>query len=287
MSYLLDLLTQCGIYIILCMSLNLIMGYGGMTHLGHGGLFAVGAYVSALCFVHLGLPFFVEMLLAALVTTVFGLLIAFPAIRLKDDYLAFTTCGFALVIYAIANNWMKVTNGPIGIPNISYPTIFGFKFRGWYYLIIVAFFTLLIFFLIRRIVNAPFGRTIESIREDETASLACGRDINKIKATIFCVGAFFAGIAGTLYVHYLGIADPTSFTSTVSFTLMSMILIGGSGSLSGPIVGAALVVLLPQLLKFLGLPNFYAEHLQNVIYSLALIVVMLTRPQGLLGKLKF
>lgn len=288
MEFFLNILIMSGIYAILCLSLNLIMGYGGMFHLGHGGLFAIGAYLAALISLHLGWPFLAEMLGAAIVTTLFGLLISYPSIRLKGDYLSFTTFGFAVVIYAVVNNWSKVTGGPVGLPNVAAINLFGLKVKGdLEYLALIMVFCLITWFIIRRIVKAPFGRTIESMREDEVAATASGRNVNGLRITVFCVGAFFAGIAGVLYVHYIGIADPTGFTTTVSFTIVSMTLIGGAGSLTGPIAGAFLVVIIPDLFRWIGLPGLYAEQLKNIIFSIVLIIIMLTRPQGLLGKLKY
>lgn len=288
MDFVLNILVMSGIYAILCLSLNLIMGYGGMFHLGHGAFFAIGAYVAALISLHLGWPFLVEMLVAALVTTLFGLIISYPSIRLKGDYLSFMTFGFAVVIYAVVNNWLDVTGGPIGLPNVPAPDLFGLKIKGDFaHLALVMVSLMITWFIIRRIVTAPFGRTIESMREDEVAATASGRNVNFLRITVFCVGAFFAGIAGVLYVHYIGIADPTGFTTTVSFTIVSMTLIGGAGSLTGPIAGAFLIVIIPDVLRWIGLPGLYAEQIKNIIFSVVLIIIMMTRPQGLLGKLKF
>jgi branched-chain amino acid transport system permease protein len=288
MDFILNILIMSGIFAILCLSLNLIMGYGGMFHLGHGAFFAIGAYAAALISRHLGWPFLVELLMAAIVTALFGLIISYPSIRLKGDYLSFMTFGFAVVIYAVVNNWSDVTGGPVGLPNIPPPSLFGFQVKGDFaHLVLVLVFLLLIWLVTRRIVNAPYGRTIESMREDEVAATASGRNVNALRITVFCVGAFIAGIAGVLYVHYIGIADPTGFTTTVSFTIVSMTLIGGAGSLSGPIAGAFLIVIIPDLLRWIGLPGLYAEQIKNIIFSVVLIIIMMNRPQGLLGKLKF
>jgi branched-chain amino acid transport system permease protein len=288
MDFVLNILVMSGIFAILCLSLNLIMGYGGMFHLGHGAFFAIGAYVAALIALRLHWPFLVEALAAALVTTLFGLLISYPSIRLKGDYLSFMTFGFAVVIYAVVNNWSKVTGGPVGLPNIPDPVIFGLRIKGdLAHLVLVMISVLTTWFIIRRIVQAPYGRSIESMREDDVAATASGRNVNALRITVFCVGAFFAGFAGVLYSHYIGIADPTGFTTTVSFTIVSMTLIGGAGSLSGPIAGAFLIVIIPDVLRWIGLPGLYAEQIKNIVFSVVLIVIMMTRPQGLLGKLKF
>jgi branched-chain amino acid transport system permease protein len=288
MSYFFGILTMCGIYAILCLSLNLILGYCGMFHLGHGAFFAIGAYTSALVYTHLGLPFFVELIVAALISVIFGLIIGYPCIKLKGDYLSFATFGFAVVTYTVINNWLDVTNGPIGISGIRYPTVLGMDFSNpLFYFLLVLFITSITFIITRRIIKAPYGKTIESIREDEVAATACGRDVNAIRLTVFCVGTFFAGIAGCLYVHYVSIADPTGFTTTISFTIVSMVLIGGIASISGAVAGACIVVIIPEIMRYIGMPTFYAEQLKNIFYSLILVIIILRRPQGLLGKLKF
>jgi branched-chain amino acid transport system permease protein len=288
MDFILNILIMSGIFAILCLSLNLIMGYGGMFHLGHGAFFAIGAYSAALISLHLQWPFLAELFAAAIIATLAGLVISYPSIRLKGDYLSFMTFGFAVVIYAVANNWSKVTGGPVGLPNIPAPNLFGFQIKeDIEHLVLVLVILLIVWFITRRIVTAPYGRTIESMREDEVAATASGRNVNALRTSVFCVGAFFAGIAGVLYVHYIGIADPTGFTTTVSFTIVSMTLIGGAGSLSGPIAGAFLIVIIPDVLRWIGLPGLYAEQIKNIIFSLVLIIIMMTRPQGLLGKLKF
>ncbi len=288
MNYLLNIAILVVIYSILSASLNLILGYGGMFHMGHGAFFAIGSYVSALIAVRTHLPFLLELLLAGLIASVFGLVIGLPSIRLKGDYLSFCSFGFAVVIYTIAQNWMDVTNGPIGIAGVLRPTILGISFsKMWAYLLLCILVCAACLFIIRRITNSPYGKSIEAIREDETAVYACGRNTAAIRVQIFCTGAFFAGIAGVLYVHFINIADPTSFTTNTSFLLVSMVIIGGMGSLAGSVAGAALIIVVPQLLRLLGLPGFYTEQLQSIIYSLLLILIVIRRPQGLFGKLKF
>ncbi len=288
MNYVLSIASLIGIYCILSSSLNLIMGYGGMFHMGHGAFFAIGAYAGALIVLHLHLPFLVEMILAGLVTAVLGLVIGLPSIRLKGDYIAFCTYGFAVVVYTIANNWVEVTNGPSGLVGVLRPVIFGIRFESLSaYLTLVVVVLLLCLFIMIRIMNSPYGKSIEAIREDDTATLSCGRNVSALRIQIFCVGAFFAGIAGVLYVHYLSLAEPTSYDTSASFILVSMVIIGGMGSFLGASTGVVVVVLIPQLLSFLGIPSFYTNQLQNIIYSLIVIVIIIKRPQGIFGKLRF
>ena len=172
----------------------------------------------------------------------------------------------------------------MGLPGIPGFSVFGVQLsRVWQYLILVTIFVLVTYFVIRRIVNSPFGRVLRGIREDEVAALAMGKNINKYKIVVFVVGAFFAGIAGSLYAHYITFIDPSSFTVMESIAILLMVVFGGMGSLAGSFVGAAVLVILPELLRFVGMPSSVAAPLRQMIYGLLLIVLMLKRPQGILG----
>jgi branched-chain amino acid transport system permease protein len=287
-EYLLHILVIAGIYIILSLSLNLIVGYTGLAALGHAAFSCVGAYVSALLALNYGLSPWLGLLIGAIAASLVGSVIAFPSLRLKGDYLALATFGFAVIVYSIAKNWVAVTRGPLGLPGIPTFSIFGFQLSAiWSYLVLVALLVLLTTFAIRRVVNSPFGRILRGIREDEIATAAMGKDINKHKVLVFMIGAFFAGIAGSLYAHYITFIDPSSFTIMESITILLMVVFGGMGSIRGSFVGAAILVILPELLRFLGLPSSIAAPLRQMIYGLLLILLMLKRPQGILGKYRF
>lgn len=287
MNYLYSVLILVAVYVLLSAGLNLIMGNGGIFHMGHGGFFAVGAYVSAILAVQLQLPFLLELLIAGLAAAAFGLLLGLPSIRLKGDYITFVTYGFAVVAYTVCNNWMAVTNGPVGISGVMRPKILGVSFQPtWRYLLLCVAVVSFFLWLVHRITASPYGMKIESIREDETAASASGINVASMKLQIFCVGAFLAGVAGTLYVHYMMICDPTGFKVATSSLLVSMVIIGGLGTVRGSVAGALLVVGLPEILGFLGIKSVYTEQIQNILYSLLLIVVINVRPQGIFGKLK-
>lgn len=288
MEYLLHILVIAGIYIILSLSLNLIVGYTGLPALGHAAFSCVGAYVSALLALNYGLSPWLGLVIGAIAASLVGAIIAFPSLRLKGDYLALATFGFAVIVYSIAKNWVAVTRGPLGLPGIPTFSVFGFLLSAiWSYLVLVALLVLLTTFAIGRVVNSPFGRILRGIREDEIATAAMGKDINKHKVLVFMIGAFFAGIAGSLYAHYITFIDPSSFTIMESITILLMVVFGGMGSIRGSFVGAAILVILPELLRFLGLPSSIAAPLRQMIYGLLLILLMLKRPQGILGKYRF
>jgi branched-chain amino acid transport system permease protein len=151
----------------------------------------------------------------------------------------------------------------------------------------VLVFVLITIFVIRRVVNSPFGRILRSIREDEIASQALGKDTTKHKLQVFIIGAFFAGIAGSLYAHYITFIDPSSFTVMESITILLMVIFGGMGSISGSVVGAVILVVFPELLRFLGMPSSIAAPMRQMIYGLLLVVLMIKRPQGIMGRYQF
>lgn len=288
MEYLLHILVITGIYIILTLSLNLVVGYTGLASLGHAAFSCVGAYVSALLALNYGLSPWLGLLIGACTAAVLGAVIGAPSLRLKGDYLALATFGLGVIVYSIAKNWMAMTRGPMGLPGIPGFSVGGWQLSGvWQYLILVAGFVFITLFVMRRVVRSPFGRILRAIREDETATLAVGKDVNKYKIVVFVIGAFFAGIAGSLYAHYITFIDPSSFTVMESITILLMVVFGGMGSLSGSFIGAAVLVIFPELLRFVGMPSSIAAPLRQMIYGLLLVVLMLKRPQGVLGKYKW
>jgi len=288
MEYILHILVMTGIYMILALSLNLVVGYTGLAALGHAAFSCVGAYASSLLALNYGLSPWIGLLVGACVAAILGVFIGAPSLRLKGDYLAIATFGLGVIVYSVAKNWMAVTRGPMGLPGIPGFSFFGIQLSSvWTYLILVAFFVFLTYFIIRRVVKSPFGRILRGIREDEIATLAMGKDVNKHKIMVFVIGAFFAGIAGSLYAHYITFIDPSSFTVMESITILLMVVFGGMGSLGGSFVGAALLVIFPEMLRFLGMPSSVAAPLRQMIYGLLLIVLMLYRPQGILGRYRW
>jgi branched-chain amino acid transport system permease protein len=288
MEYILHILVITGIYIILTLSLNLVLGYTGLPNMGHAAFSCMGAYTSSLLALNYGLSPWLGLLCGAVTASLLGGILSFPALRIKGDYLAIATFGSGVIIYSIAKNWVDVTRGPMGLPGIPGFSIFSFQISEiWMYLLIVALFVLLTYFIIERIVNSPFGRILKGIREDEVATLAMGKNVNKYKVLVFAIGAFFAGIAGSLYAHYITFIDPSSFTVMESITILLMVVFGGMGSLSGSIIGAAILIIFPELLRFIGLPSSVAAPLRQMIYGLMLIILMIKRPQGIYGKYKF
>ena len=288
MEYLIHILIISGIYVILTLSLNLIVGFTGLAALGHIAFAAVGAYASSLLALNLGISPWIGLLIGAILASLLGAIVSYPSLRLKGDYLALATFGLGVIVYSVAKNWVSLTRGPMGLPGIPSFSIFGYQIANvWSYLILVLLFALITYMAIRNITNSPFGRILKGIREDEIASQAMGKNVNRYKLIVFIVGAFFAGIAGSLYAHYITFIDPSSFTAMESIAVLLMVVFGGMGSLAGSFVGASALIILPELLRFLGMPSSVAAPLRQMIYGLLLVILMIWRPQGLMGKYKF
>ena len=288
MDYVLHIMVIASIYVILALSLNLIVGFTGLPALGHAAFYGIGAYTAALLALNLGLSPWLGLLAGAITAGLLGFVISFAAVRLKGDYLALATLGAGVIVYSIAKNWVAVTRGPMGLPGIPGFTFLSYPLDGvWAYLILVLAFVGITTFVIGRIVNSPFGRILKAIREDEIGAQAMGRDVNYYKVMVFMIGAAFAGVAGSLYAHYITFIDPSSFTLMESITILLMVIFGGLGSLRGSIVGAVILVVLPELLRFLGMPSSIAAPLRQMIYGLLLVLLMIKRPQGLMGHYRF
>ena len=283
--YIENLFILGGIFSILSVSLNLSMGYTGLFNLGHAAFFAIGAYVSALLVLGLGLPFWVAILVAGLFAAAMGYMVSVPARRLRGDYLALGTLGFAFIVEAVLKNWTDLTRGPLGIPRIPKPELFGYVFSGLesYLLLTLAFLAVTVF-VVHRTVNSPFGRVLKAVREDETAAQALGKNTLRYKSLALSISAFFAGIAGSLYAHYITFIDPTSFSFPVLILLLSMVIIGGTASIRGSVAGAFLLILLPEPLRFIGLPSNLIGAGRQMIYAVLLLAILLRRPQGLFGE---
>ena len=257
-----------GINIILAAGLNLINGYTGQFSLGHAGFMAVGAYVSAIVTMKLGLPFLVSIMAGACAAGLLGLLIGLPTLRLSGDYLAIATLGLGEIIrITILNiNYIGGASGFMGIPRY---TNFAWVF----------FVCLFVLFFIKNFINSSHGRACISIRENEVAAEAMGIDTTKYKVLAFTLGAAFAGVAGALFAHYFYVIHPASFTFISSFNYLTMVVLGGLGSITGSIAGAVILTFISAALA--SWPEW-----RMIIYSVMLIILMLYRPQGLFGNIE-
>jgi len=288
MEYLLHILILICIYIILSESLNLIAGYAGILSIAHAAFYGVGAYVAALMALKLQTPFLANLFCAIILSGILGALVGIPSLRIRDDYFVIATFAFQVITFSVLNNWVSFTSGPMGLPGIPQPKIFGLAFSShWSFLLLAAVFSVMVFLTCRRIVHSPFGRVLKAIREDEVFALAMGKNVAFYKVLVFVLGAGMAAVAGALYATYITFIDPTSFTVMESIFVISIVIIGGAGSLWGPVLGAAFLVSLPELLRFVGLPSSVAANVRQILYGGLLVVFMMWRPQGFLGEFSF
>jgi branched-chain amino acid transport system permease protein len=273
---------------MLVVALDLLVGHTGLLSLAPAAFFGLGAYTSALLAVQVGAPFLVGVLAGMVVAVLISFVVSLPSLRLHDDYFVIATFGFQMILFNVFNNWMEVTHGPLGIPGIPQPIIFGWHVTSHLdFLILAAGFTVFAYFVVYRLTSSPFGRVLHAIREDEVFAKALGKNTLWFKVTAFAVSAALAAIAGSMYAHYIAYIDPTSFTVMESILIISMVIIGGAGSTWGPLIGAVVLVALPEALRFVGLPSAVAANLRQIIYGSLLVVMMMFRPRGLVGKYGF
>ena len=261
------------INVIMAVSLNLVCGFMGQLALGHAGFMSVGAYAAALFTMKSGLPeavaFPLALLVGGIVAAIVGVVIGIPALRMRGDYLAIITLGFGEIIRVVANA-LPITGGAKGLSGIPASTNFSYA----YWVMILSGFVIFAF------IKSRHGRAVLSIREDEIAAEASGIRTTYYKMMAFVLAAFFAGIAGGLYAHHVGVLSPTKFDFNYSVEFLVMVVLGGMGSITGSIIAAIVLTILPEALR-----GF--EDYRMLLYSLVLIVIMLFRPTGLLGTYEF
>ena len=277
-DYFLRVITIAGVFTILTLSLNLVTGFTGQFCLGWAAFYGIGAYTSALLAMKLGLSFWLTLPLGGLMAALFGILLGIPTMRLKDIYLAITTLGFGEIIRLIMLNWTDLTRGSMGLPGIPSPQLFGYEFSTnlpYYYLILIL--VLITVFTMYRLIDSRIGRALIAIREDDLAAKTVGIDITAYKVMAFAIGAFFAGIAGSFYAHYTSFIDPHTFSFMESISILAMVVLGGMGSITGSIIGAVILSVIPEMLR--GLSEY-----RMIIFGLIMMAVMIIRPQGIMGK---
>lgn len=282
-NYLIHILILVGIYSILAVSLNLALGYTGLLNLGHVAFFGIGAYTSALLSLN-GVPFLISFFAAGIIAGLFGLFLIFVTKKLKGDYLALATLGFAFIIYSLFLN-LKFTRGPLGLPGIPKPSIFGISFSSnLQYFILVLVIGMLVFYLFNKIAKSKVGKMFEALRCDELSLRILGKNTTKLKYYSMGISAFFAGLAGSLFAHYIGYIDPSTFYLMELITIVLMVIIGGLASIRGSFVGAFVIILIPEILRFFNLPSSILGPMRQIIYGVSLIVILWFKPKGIFGR---
>ena len=285
MEYLINLGILFCIYGVLALSLNMVVGMTGLLSLGHAAFFGIGAYTTAIVMTEFGVNFFVSLLIGAIINIAVAYLVGKILSRFRGGYYAIVSAGLAIIVYSLLLNWKDLTNGPLGIFGISKPSLFGMAIDSNSAFFVLSLIVLaLIFALYRYIDKSSYGRGLKAIREDEQLATVMGYPAHRMKTVIFLLSAVIAGIAGALFASYIAFIDPSTFQVHESIFLFTIIIIGGLASGVGSIVGALILLSLPEILRFVGLPYETAAQLQQIIYGLALILIMVYKPRGLFGK---
>ena len=269
-GYWLTLFVMMAIYAVTAVSLNIMIGYGGLVSIGHAGFLMIGSYTVAIISERFEWPFLLTFLLSGIVTALIGLVVALSAVKLKGHFLAVVTLGFGISIPVIALNWNALTNGYSGLL-ISRPDVLSDELAMYYFVMLC---TVLFLWFMYNIIRSSIGRAFVSIRESEVAAQSSGINLTFYKAMMFVISSFFTGLAGGLYAYWIGFAGPTDFPVTTSFLLLAMIVVGGMHSFYGPILGAVLLSIIPHFTdEYMGITN--------VVIGLLLVFIILFRPDGL------
>lgn len=275
------------IYGILALSLNLVVGYTGLLSLAHAALYGIGAYTVAILATSFGISFFPAVLIGMVGAAITSLIIGLAVSRFRDDFYVLATLGMTVIVGNLFLNLQSVTRGPLGIPGIPRPNIGSFIFSENINFFALSLLSLvLVYFIVRLITRSPFGRVLKAIREDENALQVFGYKTHYFKLIVFMIAGSLAALAGGLYASYITYIDPYTFSIAESILMISIIILGGLANNKGAILGAFVIVILPEVLRFVGFPSDIAAQMRQVIYGLILVLLMIYRPQGMIGEYK-
>ena len=284
MDYLLHLLVVILIYATMTVSLDLLIGHTGILSFAHAAFYGIGAYATAILTVYAGWDWFPAMIAAIAIAAAFAALLGIPTLRLGGDYFILALFGFQTIVTALIFNLEPLTNGPFGIRGIPRPSFGPYVIQsGAGIVLFIAGVTALVFVAHWRIVSSPMKAVLHAVRDDETVAMALGINVVRTRIVIFTIGGGFAALAGALGAFYFRYITTSSFTLTTMILLWAMVFVGGSGSLLGAIAGPAILVLFPELFRFVGDSSWDIANIQEALYGLLLVLVMLFRPQGIAG----
>ncbi len=270
-------LVLAGLFTLMALGFDLVLGYLGELSLGHAAFFGIGAYTTALLTRNFGVPFPLDLLLAGLFTGIAGLLIGAPSLRLRGPYFAIVTFGFAEILHLVALNWTSLTRGPMGLPDIPHAQLGPFRITtelGYYYLVLALIGVAML--VTRRLLESTVGHAFLAIRENEELASAAGIPTFRFKLLAFVIGMIFAGAAGSVYARYVHFVDPTALSFYYTVTVVSMVIVGGQGSIAGTTLGALVFTLVPEYLRV-------AERARLVIFGALLMLAIIFMPDGLRG----
>ncbi len=280
-NYLLRVITTAVLYMILALGLNIVPGFTGLLDLGYVGFYGIGAYTAGLLTIHYGLSFWVILPLAALNGAIWGILLGAPTLRLTGDYFAIVTFGFSELVVLVIRNELWLTRGPMGLPGISPPVIFGHPLKfDWEFYYLVVFLLILVLLIVSRLEDSRLGRAWFAIREDEIAAQCCGVNLIRYKIIAFAISASIGAMGGAFFARWFKFIHPDMFKFWESILILCLIVFGGMGSITGTMLGAIILIPLSEILRAI-LPQgmFNARYL---IYGLILVLMMRWRPAGLI-----
>lgn len=295
MSYIFHIIIYLNIYIILALSLNLVVGYMGRLNLAHAVFFGIGAYTYALVTLKLDVGFIPAVAFAMILGAIFSLSLSLPSWRFKGDMFVIITLAVQFLVHGFIKNWSStgtavgtwsnLTNGPFGISGISRPVILGIQLDTISTILaltsVIMIASAYIFF---RLTYSSWGRLLKCIRDDELALRGLGKGLRLAKVQVFAISCAMAALSGAIYSSYVTYIDPTSTSLDESILLLSMLCVGGIGNFRGPIAGAVVLILIPEVLRLTPLPSEYAPNVRMMAYGLLLIIIVHFRPQGILGE---
>ncbi len=285
MEYLINLAILFCIYSTLALSLNLVVGMSGLLSLAQAAFYGIGAYATAIGMTKLGLGFFTTILFGIAINALLAYIVGKILSRFQGDYYAIVSAGLSIIVFSVLLNWKSVTNGPLGVFGISRPEIANFTFySNTAFLALALLVTFAIYFLYMRIDKSSFGRTLKVIREDEQLARVLGYNAKRYKSIIFVLSAALSGVAGAFFASYIAFIDPSTFQLKEGIFLFTIIIVGGLSSARGSVIGALILISLPEVLRFIGLPYETAAQMQQIIYGAMLLLMMIFKPQGLFGK---
>jgi branched-chain amino acid transport system permease protein len=284
-AYLNNLAVLVTINAILAVTLNFVLGYAGIFSMAHAVFFGVGAYTAALVAMKLGAGFLLSTLMAMGVAGLISLALALPALRVRGEYFVAASLGMQMLAGTVFSEWKSVTGGIGGVTNIPPARLPGFTLSApEHYLVLSLVCLALVMGVIAVLVRSSFGRSLKAIRDDETAASAFGKNVAVVKTMAVVLSSALAAVAGSLYAFYMSFINVESFTLDTSVILMAMVIIGGTATLIGPVVGTVLILLLPAALSYLpGLPQAEIGSIQQMVYGLAMVLLMIFRPGGVFG----
>lgn len=283
MDYVLYVLSLVAVYGILAVSLNLVLGYTGILSVAHAAFMGIGAYATALLLTGWGFNFFLTLPVGLVVAGVVGAALAASTLRLRGDYYIIGSFGFQVIIYNVFLNWIDLTKGPFGIRNIPKPEAFGVAFGDpARYAALTLVFLAAAVWVARRVGESPYGKVLRAIREDEAGAASIGKDVRRYKISIFVVSSMLASLGGALYAGLISYVDPFAFTVHESIFLQALVIVGGAGNVYGSVVGAAVLITIPEMLRFFDVPTTVASPIREILYGALMILFLRFRPKGLL-----